>query len=460
MPDRAGVRDHRAAVAMGGRAAPLRGRDRPRPDAARRIREARAGGALADRLGTDRAVRLEARDHLGRDRSAEQLLDLAEEGRLVDADERDRVTGLLGSTRPADPVNVVLGDHRQLVVDDVRQVLDVEPTRGDLGRDEDRRPARFEVVEGADALALALVAVDGRGVDPVAPELLGEAIRPVLGPGEDERLLDPAAPDQRREELALPLAVDGEDDLRDELDRGVARRDLDHHGVTQDAAGEVPDLVRERRAEQQVLAVDGEQGDHLADVADEAHVEHPVGLVEDEELEPGQVDVALLDMIEKAAGRGDDDPGAGAQGAVLGLVADAAVDRDRADPAVGAVGPDALLDLEAELAGRGEDEGADGRMGGAARIVLAARVAAGLRGAIRLPAGRALGIEDLEHRQDERGGLAGAGLGAGEDVAAGEDEGDRLALDGGGLGVALVRDGAEQLGGQPEGIKGHRRSDS
>ncbi len=55
-------------------------------------------------------------------------------------------------------------------------------------------------------------------------------------------------------------------------------------------------------------------------------------------------------------------------------------------------------------------------------------------------------MQALEHRQDERGRLAGAGLGAGEDVAAGEDERDRLGLDGGGLGVALVRDRAEKLG--------------
>ena len=41
--------------------------------------------------------------------------------------------------------------------------------------------------------------------------------------------------------------------------------------------------------------------------------------------------VPLADVVEQAAGRGDDDLGAGPEGADLGLVADAAVDRDRAD---------------------------------------------------------------------------------------------------------------------------------
>ena len=60
------------------------------------------------------------------------------------------------------------------------------------------------------------------------------------------------------------------------------------------------------------------------------------------------------------------------------------------------------------------------------------------------------GAQALEHRQHEGRRLAGAGLGAGHQVAAGEHERDGLGLDGGGLGVALVRDGAEKFGREPE----------
>jgi hypothetical protein len=61
----------------------------------------------------------------------------------------------------------------------------------------------------------------------------------------------------------------------------------------------------------------------------------------------------------------------------------------------------------------------------------------------------------LQHRQDEGGGLARARLGAGHQVATGKHERDGLGLDGGGLGVALVRDGAEELGREPKTIEGH-----
>jgi hypothetical protein len=60
----------------------------------------------------------------------------------------------------------------------------------------------------------------------------------------------------------------------------------------------------------------------------------------------------------------------------------------------------------------------------------------------------------LQQRQRESGGLAGAGLGRAEEISAREDDGDGLRLDGGCFRVALLRDGAKQLGQQPEAFEG------
>jgi hypothetical protein len=67
-----------------------------------------------------------------------------------------------------------------------------------------------------------------------------------------------------------------------------------------------------------------------------------------------------------------------------------------------------------------------------------------------------LGGKPLEDGQREPGGLAGAGLGGAQQVFAGEDDGDGLRLDGGGLGIALLRYGAEQL--RPEAERIERRT--
>jgi len=63
----------------------------------------------------------------------------------------------------------------------------------------------------------------------------------------------------------------------------------------------------------------------------------------------------------------------------------------------------------------------------------------------------------LQQGKSKARGLAGAGLRRGEEVASREDDGDGLGLDGGGFGVALLRDGTKQLGQQPEAFK--RRTD-
>ena len=64
----------------------------------------------------------------------------------------------------------------------------------------------------------------------------------------------------------------------------------------------------------------------------------------------------------------------------------------------------------------------------------------------RREAGVGVASEPLQGGQNERGRLAGSCLGRGEDVAAGEDEGDSRALYRSGLCVTLLRDCGEEVG--------------
>jgi hypothetical protein len=59
----------------------------------------------------------------------------------------------------------------------------------------------------------------------------------------------------------------------------------------------------------------------------------------------------------------------------------------------------------------------------------------------------------LKNGKSKAGGLAGAGLGGAQQVFAGEDDGDGLRLDGGGLGVALLGDDAKQLRAKAEAFE-------
>jgi hypothetical protein len=287
----------------------------------------------------------------------------------------------------------------------------------------------LERLERARARVLALVAVQRVGGDAVAREALGELVGAALGAREHQRLAPVAGADQVRQQVGLLVLGGVHHALRDGVHRRVARRDVDGDRVAQDAVGEPADVLGERRREHQVLALGRQQLDHAADVVDEAHVEHAVGFVEHQHLDVRQVDGALAAVVEQAARRGDDDVDAAAQVVGLRVEAHAAEDQRGADlRQVAAVGAHALLDLGGELARRHQHQHAD-----------AAVARRGMRG------------ELVQQRQRECGGLAGAGLGGGQQVAAAEDLGDRAGLDRGGDRIAFVGDGANQSVGKAEG---------
>ena len=113
-----------------------------------------------------------------------------------------------------------------------------------------------------------------------------------------------------------------------------------------------------------------------------------------------------------------------------------AADRERRGQAdVAAIGVEAVEDLPGQFAGRGEHQHAAG---------------------LRLRPDAVL-EQAMEDRQREGGGLAGAGLGDADDVAAGQRERDGLGLDGGGGEVVLFLKGTRDGIGEAEVLKGGQK---
>ncbi len=206
---------------------------------------------------------------------------------------------------------------------------------------------------------------------------------------------------------------------------------IDRRRVTQQVVRQASDGRREGGAEEQRLARLRQLLEDALDVVDEAHVQHAVGLVEDQDLDRAQVDGPLSHVVQQASWRSHDDLRPLVQRAHLPVHAYAPVDGDRADGLAATVRAHALLHLQGQLARGHHDEGA--------HLALT---------------GFAAGPQPVEHGQHESGRLAGAGLGAGQQVATAEDDGDGLGLDGRRLGVALLADGAQGLGSQPKGREG------
>src|SRR3982750_1936407 len=81
--------------------------------------------------------------------------------------------------------------------------------------------------------------------------------------------------------------------------------DLDEDRILQVALGQLLDLGREGGREQQRLALLRQVAQDALQVGQEADVEHPVGLVEHHVLDLVQHAVLGLDVVEQAAGGGD-----------------------------------------------------------------------------------------------------------------------------------------------------------
>ena len=321
-------------------------------------------------------------------------------------------------------MDVVLRHIGQFVVDHLRQLLDIEPARGNLGGHQCGDLSALEHVERFHARRLALVAVDGRRLNAGPLQLLRQAIGAMLGAGEDQYLPPLAFLDQMHQQMTLLFFLHAIRALFDQFDRSVARCDLYGQRVVQQPFRQSADIVRIGGGEQQVLPLLRQQLDDLADVVDEAHVQHSIGLIEHQHLHLGEVSHALLCEIEQTTGSRHQNVAAAAQCADLRIDAHAAEHLVGPQLHVFAVVARTLSHLRAKLAGGSQHQ----RAGGPAR-------------AVRLVRG-----QPLQNGQHEAGRFAGAGLGAGEDIAAGKHGRNRLDLDGGRRIVALIGDSTQQFG--------------
>ena len=142
--------------------------------------------------------------------------------------------------------------------------------------------------------------------------------------------------------------------VRHQIGGRVAARDFDGERVAQHLISEALDFVGKRRREQQALALRWNQRNDAFQVGQKTHVEHAVGLVEDEDLHLAEVHSLLLHVVKQAAGGGDEDFHASHQRLGLRLHVHAAIHHGRAQRQVFAVTLHRFMHLGGEFACRCE----------------------------------------------------------------------------------------------------------
>lgn len=192
---------------------------------------------LAEQL--DEITRARSASGKGSERKQEKSGDEPADAAVATVEERRRRSSVSGTTGTTNAVNVVVNVGGEIVVDDVRDVGDVESTSGDGGGDHDGRASRLEGLDGVLALALSAVAVDrGRGEVVLLEEALehvGHALRLDEDEGEATRR-------KRRDDVekdgALVLVLDVLDLLGDVLGGGSDTTDGQEDVVLEEVARE------------------------------------------------------------------------------------------------------------------------------------------------------------------------------------------------------------------------------
>ena len=162
---------------------------------------------------------------------------------------------------------------------------------------------------------------------PRACSLLGQLLGGLLGAREDDHRVERFGLQDAGQRVELVHAAHPPVALADVRRGGGLGLDGDFDRVLQVALRDAADHRRHGRREQRDLAVRRRRLEHLLDVVDEAHAQHFVGFVQHQELQLGQVQRALVQVIDDAARGADHDVHAAAQGLQLRAVALAAVDR-------------------------------------------------------------------------------------------------------------------------------------
>lgn len=139
-------------------------------------------------------------------------LDVREQLALARLDDGPRHTVAARAGGPADAVDVDLGVLGQVVVNDVRDVVDVEAAGGVVRRDEHGQLALAQLRHHAVALTLVQVAVDRLGLDALAVQVLREGVHGLL-----------RAAEQRARAVLLLHLRDGQ----------AARAEHEIHGIAQ-----------------------------------------------------------------------------------------------------------------------------------------------------------------------------------------------------------------------------------
>jgi len=155
-----------------------------------------------------------------------QLFDQMEAAPFIAAAERDSLPRGSGPCRAPNAVNVDFGGIWQVVIDDMRDVREIQPSRRKVGGDENGGPFGIEFTHHGLSSGLAFVPMNRDGSNPVALQTAGDLVSAAPGARKDERLGAARVSEKPGEGCCLVLFFHEENGLFDALGRRSNGRDF------------------------------------------------------------------------------------------------------------------------------------------------------------------------------------------------------------------------------------------
>ncbi len=354
--------------------------------------------------------------HLGDDLLG-QRFHLTQAALLTRRNQCDGDARLASASRAPNTMDVHFGVIGQVIIEDVRNIVDVQTTRGDIGCDQHLQLVATETFQHTFAGILIQVTVDGFGWDSAHDEFVGESRGLGAGAGKDQRAVNGFDLEQAGQRVGLVVLVDKVIALLCGRKGERALLDDDRLRGAHEAVRQFANPRGHGRAEQRSLPFGRGHCKNLFDLFDESHVEHFVGFVEDDGFDFAQIQDAAFQQIVQTSRGANDNIYAALETVDLRAVGLPAIDGEDSRPQILAVLDHRIGNLQGKLTGGRKHQGL--------RILLMFKV--------------------LKNGEGEGGGFACACLGLTDHVRAGEHERNHARLNGGWLGIAEFGDGLHDL---------------
>ena len=257
-------------------------------------------------------------------------------------------------------MHVVFGVKGEFVVDHGGERLNVQTACCNIGCNHHACLTRLECGKRLVALLLILVAVNLHHVVAVAVEEVAQAIRLNLPVYEDERLVPVTCLEEVAEKRTSAAIIHWHDHLAHVFVGLIASRNLHRDWLMQEVVRERANRFGEGGGEEEALAPLWDQRKDALEVWHEAHVEHAVRFVKDQDRYLRKVDRLGAGVIKKSAWRCNENLHAGEKHLLLWWHGDTAIDNTAPQWEVLPVGGATLGDLHGELARWCQDECANG----------------------------------------------------------------------------------------------------